>query len=234
MRLGKRAPFPWVIANREKNLGYKSATNWANKPANRLTVYIVDDDPAVRDALGLLLGSRDYRTAVFANGDGFLNAWQSDWVGCMIIDIGMPGMDGLTLQKRLKELNCHLPFVIITGHADARLARQAFKAGAIDFLEKPVDPEKLIEAIVEAFRREEIALNEMQNGDRLSQALIDLTPREREVMDLVVTGKHNREIAPELGISVRTVEVHKANLMAKLGVKSVPDLVRISMLHIQD
>ena len=214
-------------------MGYKSANNWANKPVNRLTVYIVDDDPAVRDALGLLLSVRDYRTAVFANGEGFLNAWQSDWAGCLIIDIGMPGMDGLTLQKKLKELNCHLPFVIITGHGDASLAREAFKTGAIDFLEKPIDDEKLINAIVDAFRREEMALNEIQNGDRLSQALIDLTPREREVMDLVVTGKHNREIAPELGISVRTVEVHKSNLMAKLGVSSVPALVRISMLHKQ-
>lgn len=212
-------------------MGYKSAKNWANKPTNRLTVYIVDDDPAVRDALGLLLSVKDYRTAVFANGEGLLNAWRNDWVGCLIIDIGMPGMDGLTLQQKLEELNCHLPFIIITGHADAKLARQAFKAGAIDFLEKPIDDEKLLDAVGEAFRREEIALNEIQNGDRLSQALIDLTPREREIMDLVVTGKQNREIAPELGISVRTVEVHKANLMSKLGVTSVPALVRISMLQ---
>jgi len=215
-------------------LEYKWANQWANKPANRLTVYIVDDDAAVRDALGLLLSVRGYRTAVFANGEGFLNAWQSDWVGCLIIDIRMPGMDGLTLQKRLVELNCHLPVIIITGHGDAGLARQAFKASAIDFLEKPLDDEKLIDAIVEAFRREETALNEMQRGERLLQVLKELTPREREVMDLVVTGKHNREIAPALGISVRTVEVHKANLMAKLGISSVPDLVRISMLYRQD
>ena len=213
----------------------KWAKQWAySKPTNRLTVYIVDDDPAVRDALGLLLSVRGYRSAVFANGEGFLNAWQSDWAGCLIIDIGMPGMDGLTLQKKLDELKCHLPFIIITGHGDTRLARRAFRAGAIDFLEKPLDDEKLIDAVVEAFRREEMVLNQMQTSDRLSQALRHLTPREREVMDLVVTGKHNREIAPALDISVRTVEVHKANLMAKLGVSSVPDLVRISMLHEQD
>ena len=215
-------------------LEYKWANQWANKPANRLTVYIVDDDPAVRDALGLLLSVRGYRTAVFANGEGFLNAWQADWIGCLIIDIRMPGMDGLTLQKKLDELNCHLPVIVITGHGDAGLARRAFKAKAIDFLEKPLDDEKLIDAIAEAFRREETALNEMQRGERLLQVLKALTPREREVMDLVVTGKHNREIAPALGISVRTVEVHKANLMAKLGVSSVPDLVRISMLYPQD
>lgn len=221
-------------SSREKALEYKFANQWANKSANRLTVYVVDDDPAVRDALGLLLSVKGYRTAVFANGEGFLNTWQSDWVGCLLIDIRMPGMDGLTLQKKLADSNCHLPVIIITGHGDASLARQAFKASAIDFLEKPFDDEKLIDAIVEAFRRQEMVLNEMQSSDRLSQALRDLTPREREVMDLVVTGKHNREIAPALGISVRTVEVHKARLMAKLAVSSIPDLVRISMLHKQD
>ena len=215
-------------------MAYKWANQWANKSTNRLTVYIVDDDPSVRDALGLLLSVRGYRTAVFANGEGFLNAWQSDWVGCLLIDIRMPGMDGLTLQKKLAELNCHLPVIIITGHGDASLARQAFRASAIDFLEKPFDDEKLIDAITEAFRREETLLQEIQRGDQLLQVLKDLTPREREVMDLVVTGKHNREIAPALGISVRTVEVHKAHLMAKLGVSSVPDLVRISMLHLQN
>jgi len=215
-------------------LEYKWANPWAGKPANRLTVYIVDDDPSVRDALGLLLSVRGYRTAVFANGEGFLNAWQNDWVGCLLIDIRMPGMDGLTLQKRLAELDCHLPVIIITGHGDASLARRAFKANATDFLEKPLDDEKLIDAINEAFNREEMALNELQRSDKLSQVLKDLTPREREVMDLVVTGKHNREIAPALGISVRTVEVHKARLMAKLAVSSIPDLVRISILHKQD
>ncbi|MFA7268064.1 MAG: sigma-70 family RNA polymerase sigma factor [Sterolibacterium sp.] len=202
--------------------------------SNNLTVYIVDDDHSVRDALGLLLSVRGYRTAVFANGEGFLNAWRSDWAGCLLIDIRMPGMDGLTLQKKLVEANCHLPIIIITGHGDASLARQAFKASAVDFLEKPFDDEKLIDAIQEAFRREETVLNEMQRSDRLSQVLKDLTPREREVMDMVVTGKHNREIAPALGISVRTVEVHKAHLMAKLGVSSIPDLVRISMFRMQD
>ena len=213
---------------------YKWANQWANKSANSLTVYIVDDDPAVRDALGLLLSVKGFRTAVFANGEGFLNAWQTDWIGCLLIDIRMPGMDGLTLQKKLADANCHLPVIIITGHGDASLARQAFKANASDFLEKPFDDEKLIEAILEAFRREQTVLNAMQRSESLLQILKELTPREREVMDLVVTGKHNREIAPALGISVRTVEVHKANLMAKLGVGSVTDLVRISMLYLKD
>lgn len=205
--------------------------NWEIKVANDLTVYIVDDDPSVRDALGLLLSVKGYRTAVFASGEDFLGAWQSTWTGCLLIDLRMPGMDGLTLQKKLIELDCHLPVIIITGHGDAALARQAFKADAVDFLEKPLDDGKLISAIDEALRQEETALKEARHRDRLNQVLKDLTPREREVMDLVVTGKHNREIAPALSISVRTVEVHKTRLMAKLGVGSVADLVRISMLH---
>lgn len=196
---------------------------------NSLTVYIVDDDHSVRDALGLLLSVRGYRTAVFANGEGFLNAWQRDWIGCLLIDIRMPGMDGLTLQQKLIELDCRLPVIIMTGHGDANLARQAFRASAVDFLEKPFDDEKLIDAITEAFNREEALLQERERGDQLARVLRELTPREREVMELVVTGKHNREIAPALGISVRTVEVHKAHLMAKLDVSSVADLVRISM-----
>lgn len=205
----------------------------ANELASSLTVYIVDDDPSVRDALGLLLSVRGYRTAVFASGEDFLSAWRHEWAGCLLIDIRMPGMDGLTLQQKLGELKCHLPVIVITGHGDAGLARQAFKASAIDFLEKPLDDDKLIDAIREAFRRAETTLAELQRSEELSQVLKDLTPREREVMDLVVTGKHNREIAPALGISVRTVEVHKARLMAKLAVSSIPDLVRISMLHTQ-
>lgn len=201
--------------------------------ANDLTVFIVDDDPSVRDALGLLLGVRGYRTAMFASGEDFLKAWHKEWTGCLLIDIRMPGMDGLTLQKELAELNCHLPVIVITGHGDVNLARQAFKAHASDFLEKPFDDVKLINAIEEAFLREEAALKEMRHRATASQLLSELTPREREVMGLVVTGRHNRDIAPALGISVRTVEVHKARLMAKLGVDNVADLVRISMMDKQ-
>lgn len=197
--------------------------------ASKLTVYIVDDDPSVRDALGLLLAVRGYNTAVFACGEDFLGAWQQDWTGCLLVDIRMPGVDGLTLQKRLAERQCHLPVIIITGHGDLSLARQAFKASASDFLEKPLDYVKLIDAIDEAFHQEESALKELHRDELLGQLLKSLTPREREVMQMVVIGRHNREIAPALGISVRTVEVHKARLMAKLEVNSVADLVRISM-----
>jgi RNA polymerase sigma factor (sigma-70 family) len=199
--------------------------------ANELTVFIVDDDPSIRDALGLLLGVRGYRTAMFASGEDFMKAWHKDWIGCLLIDIRMPGMDGLTLQQKLNDLNCHLPVIVITGHGDVNSARQAFKANASDFLEKPFDDAKLINAIEEAFMKEETALKDRRHRDTAVRLLNELTPREKEVMELVVTGRHNRDIAPQLGISVRTVEVHKARLMAKLGVNNVADLVRISMLQ---
>src|SRR5471030_3341227 len=196
--------------------------------SNNLTVFIVDDDPAVRDALGLLLGVRGYRTAVFASGEASLQAWRADWAGCLLVDIRMSGMDGLELQRQLGGLGCLIP--IITGHGDVSLARTAFKARASDFLEKPFDDVKLIAAIDEALAQEAVVRSDVRRRAAGAELLRELTPREREVMRLVVLGRHNREIAPALGISVRTVEVHKARLMGKLGVDNVADLVRISML----
>lgn len=194
---------------------------------NDLTVFIVDDDPAVRDALGLLLGVRGYRTALFASGEDFLGAWRPEWAGCLLCDIRMPGLDGLLLQSHLLELGCTLPVIIITGHGDVGLARQAFKAKASDFLEKPLDDEKLIAAIEEAFvQASSVRRDELLRQEAL-QSLERLTPREREVLDHVVAGSRNSDIAEKLGISVRTVEVHKARLMDKLGVDNVADLVRI-------
>ncbi|WP_312439844.1 response regulator [Janthinobacterium sp.] len=197
---------------------------------NNLTVFIVDDDPAVRDALGLLLGVRGYRTALFSCAEDFLQGWQRAWAGCLLLDIRMSGMDGLSLQRRLQELDCLLPVIIVTGHGDVNLARQAFKAQASDFLEKPFDHDKLLAAIEEAFSREAAVRGQLRRQQEGLNLLGALTPREREVMQLVVTGRHNRDIGPALGISVRTVEVHKARLMDKLGVDNVADLVRISML----
>jgi len=194
-----------------------------------LTVFIVDDDPSVRDALGLLLGVRGYRTAMFASGEAFLQSWQPAWSGCMLIDIRMSGMDGLSLQLELQRRGCRIPVIIMSGHGDVSMARAAFKADAVDFLEKPFDDVKLIGAIDEALARARSVHSEQQKRSRNVSLLSELTPREREVMALVVTGRHNREIGPALGISVRTVEVHKARLMAKLGVDNVADLVRITM-----
>lgn len=196
-----------------------------------LTIFVVDDDPSVRDALGLLLGVRGYRTAMFASGEDFLKAWKPEWAGCLLVDIRMNGMDGLTLQQELNGRGSRLPVIIVTGHGDVSQARAAFKANASDFLEKPFDDVKLIAAIEEALSRAQQQRDDQQRKSRSLDLLRELTPREREVMELVVTGQHNRDIGPALGISVRTVEVHKARLMSKLGVDNVADLVRISMLE---
>ena len=196
---------------------------------DNLTVFIVDDDPSVRDALGLLLGVHDYRLAVFADADSFLRALKPHWHGCLLLDIRMPGMDGLSLQKKLLELGCDLPVVIMTGHGDVDSAREAFRAMAVDFLEKPLDGARLLAAIAEAFERQRQAADAALSRDQIQRRLDGLTPREREVMARVVAGRHNREIAAELAISPRTVEVHKARMMDKLGVASVAELVRLSL-----
>lgn len=193
------------------------------------TVFIIDDDASVRDALGLLLGLRGYRTSVFANAESFLSALRQDWHGCLIIDIRMRGMDGLTLQKELRQRGCTIPVIIITGHGDVASAREAFRAAAIDFLEKPLDETRLAKAIDEAYRQQAASLAGQQQHEGFIRNLAKLTPREREVMNLVIVGHHNREIAEDLGISARTVEVHKARVMAKLNVDSIPQLVRISL-----
>lgn len=193
------------------------------------TVYIVEDDPAVRDSLGLLLGIRGHSVALFADAESLLQAYRPDWCGCLLIDMRMPGMDGLELQRHLLETGCRLPVIVMTGHGDVVSARDAFRAQAVDFLEKPIDQIKLMSAIDEAFAR--VELSEHDEGKRigLTRMLSSLTPREREVMDLVVDGRHNREIAEALGISARTVEVHKARMMTKLNADGVSQLVRISL-----
>jgi RNA polymerase sigma factor (sigma-70 family) len=194
------------------------------------TIFIVEDDQSVRDALGLLLGLRGYPVAMFADAESFLNAYQAAWRGCLLIDIRMPGMDGLMLQKRLMEAGCKIPAIVMTGHGNVESAREAFRAHAVDFLEKPIDHARLMSAIDEAFSRQTAMQDHDSRRADFDRLLANLTPREREVMDLVVTGRHNREIAEALGISSRTVEVHKARMMTKLGVDGVPDLVRLSLV----
>jgi FixJ family two-component response regulator len=187
----------------------------------RDTVFIVDDDASVRDALSLLLSLRGYVTATFASAEDFLAALQPDWRGCVVLDIRMPGMSGLELQKRLAQRQPALPVIVITAHGDVAAARQAFLAHAVDFIEKPFDGEQLLAAIDNSLAGtpDPVPVKTAAAGQ--------LSPREREVMALMVTGLHNRRIADELGISPRTVEVHKARVMHKLGVRNLVDLVRL-------
>ncbi|WP_136416347.1 sigma-70 family RNA polymerase sigma factor [Herbaspirillum sp. ST 5-3] len=198
-------------------------------PPSGYTVFIVDDDQSVRDALGLLLSVQGYPITLFADAESCLAAYRADWRGCILIDIRMPGIDGLALQKRLLEMGSTLPVIVMTGHGDVESAREAFRSQAIDFLEKPIDNDKLMAAIDEAFRRQSAVQEVHGQAAEFQQLLATLTAREREVMELVVAGRHNREIADLLGISSRTVEVHKARMMAKLGTQRIPDLVRLML-----
>lgn len=191
------------------------------------TVFIVDDDDAVRDALKLLMESAGLRAETYATGQAFLNACRPERAGCLVLDIRMPGLSGLELQERLSAAGISLPVIMLTGHGDVPAAVRALKAGAVDFLEKPYESERLLERIRQAIARdaEERVASDLQA--EAAQRLEQLTPREREVMELVVAGKANKVIAFELHISERTVELHRGRIMRKMGVRSLPELVRL-------
>lgn len=194
-----------------------------------LTVYIVDDDPSVRDSLALMLGLDGYRVALYADAEAFLAALRDDWTGCVLADLRLPGASGMDLQAALREKGSHLPVVIMTAHGDVPTARKAFQAQAIDFLEKPFDQAQLQAAIRAAFALEERRVRRADSRRKEVEKLAVLTEREREVLDQAARGLHAKEIARALGISPRTVEVHKSRVMAKLGVRNVAELVRFSL-----
>jgi len=191
------------------------------------TIFIVEDDAAVRDSLGLLLGLHGFRTQSFTCAEDFLRVYKASWAGCVLLDVRMPGMNGLELQESLRQQNLSLPVIIMTAHGDVATVRTALKSGAVDFLEKPVDPDALLVAVRSALDADAARRRAALDAEGTQRRLSVLTARERQVMELVAKGCHNREIATTLGISPRTVEVHKARVMEKLEVQSVPELVRI-------
>lgn len=197
--------------------------------ADGLSVYIIDDDASVRDSLALMLGLAGYRTSVFADAEAFLAAWREDWTGCVVTDLRLPGRSGIELQAELRTRGSALRVIVITAHGDVSSARTAFRAEAIDFLEKPFDDRQLRAAIETAFALEQRRLEREQAGRVDAEKLDRLTPREREVLDCAAQGLHAKEIAAKLGISVRTVEVHKTRIMEKLGVRNIAELVRFSL-----
>jgi len=198
--------------------------------SERLTVFVIDDDAAVRDSIALMLGLEGYRTSAFADAEAFLAAWREDWAGCVIADVRLPGQSGVELQHALRKRGISLPFVIITAHGDVATARAAFRSQAVDFLEKPFDSVQLCAAIETAFALEERRIQTDDSRRRDSAKLERLTAREREVLEQAALGLHAKEIAAALGISPRTVEVHKTRIMEKLGVRNVAELVRFAMI----
>lgn len=193
-------------------------------------VHIVDDDDAVRDALSLLMRSEDIPHSVYPSAEEFFKQHAQNKLGCLLLDVRMPGMNGMELFEILKKQDVDIPVIFITGHGDVSLAVQAMKAGAADFIEKPFDNDRLLN-LVRNCLTECICLNDTaEKRHEMEARLALLTKREKEVMDLLVDGKQNKVIARELGISPRTVELHRAKVMEKLCAHSLSEIVRTAML----
>ena len=190
------------------------------------TVFIVDDDPDVRDSLSRLVRAAGFEVECFESADTFLAAWREERPGCLVTDIRMPGMTGLELQERIRSEGSSIPTIVLTGHGDVPGAVRALKGGALDFLQKPYEPDVLLVRIAEALEKDARTREARERAAEIEARLSQLTPREREVMSLVVEGKANKVIAIDLGISERTVELHRGRVMHKLGARSVPDLIR--------
>jgi RNA polymerase sigma factor (sigma-70 family) len=200
-----------------------------SSPARGVTVFIVDDDPSMRDSLALMLGLLGYSTASFESAEAFLAGWRDDWSGCIVADLRLPGKSGLDLLAELRARGSRLPFIVITAHGDVPSARAAFQSDAVDFLEKPFDDGELCAAIERGLQRESRRIENGQAHADVESKLARLTPREREVLALVGRGLHAKEIAASLEISPRTVEVHKARIMTKLDARNVAELVRFAL-----
>ena len=193
------------------------------------TVFLIDDDASVRDSLSLLLSLKGMRTQLFAAAETFLETYRPEWRGCVLTDLQMPEMNGLDLQLALLDRGISLPVVVLTAHGDVQTTRLAMKNGAFDFLEKPVDDEVLLDVLRNAIRDDSLRHDAHNAEDAVRSRLSRLTPREREVLDLLVEGLFQREIAGRLKISPRTVEVYKARMMEKLQCRSLADLIRAAL-----
>lgn len=194
---------------------------------NDATVYVVDDDEAIRQSLKMLIGAIGLQARVFADAPSFLDAFDPALRGCIVADLSMPGMSGLEMQERLNALNCRMPIIFLSGHGDVPAAVRALQKGAVDFLEKPFNPKVLLERIEASVRVDsEISAADKRKAEVASR-MDSLTPREREIMVMVADGKASKVIALDLGISERTVELHRSRIMKKMSARSVADLVRM-------
>jgi len=199
-------------------------------PPPEPTVFVVDDDRAMRESLSWLLDSVGLRVRSYATAADFLAEHDPAQPGCLVLDVRMPGMSGLDLQAELARRGVELPTIVITGHAEVSMAVRAVKAGAIDFIEKPFSDQLLLDRVRQALEIDLEAREVRRRREDARRRLATLTTREREVLNLVVAGKANKEIASALGVSPKTVEVHRAHVMSKMCVDSLAELIRITLL----
>ena len=195
----------------------------------RGTVYVVDDDEAVRDSVQWLLEGQDYRVRCFESAEAFLARYDPREVACLIIDIRMDGMSGLELQERLIDRDSPLPMAFITGHGDVPLAVDTMKKGAMDFIQKPFNEDHLMPLVERMLEQARTSFAEHQQAASRDALLAKLTGREAQVLERIVAGRLNKQIADDLGISIKTVEAHRANIMEKLGANTVADLLKIAL-----
>jgi len=193
------------------------------------TVFIVDDARRVRMALSRLLAAVGYQVLAFESAEHFLREQDADAPGCLLLDVCMPGLSGLDLQRLLVEMSCARPIVFLSGRSDIQTSVQAMKAGAVDFLTKPIDDGRLVAAVEQALRRDAEQRRDRAIRNMIQQRLGGLTRRERQVMEHVIRGRLNKQIAEDLGIGEKTVKVHRARVMPKMGVRSVAQLVQLAV-----
>jgi FixJ family two-component response regulator len=192
-------------------------------------VFVVDDDDAVRNSLRLLLKSASLSTTAFASAQEFLAGWTADQPGCLVLDVRMPGMSGLELQEELNRRGAIIPVIFISGHADVPMAVEAIQHGAFDFLQKPFSDQDLIDRIQRALAADVGNRQALSQLGELRKRYASLTPREQEVLVLVTDGRANKVMAGDLGLSQRTIEIHRARVMEKMGARSVAQLVRMTL-----